>query len=363
MGKQRHVLGGCSLPALMLVSALCSTSEAGSGQAVGDAFLILADREGLHMLDREGRPLRTVTKTPASWPRYLPGRKEILFLHEGKDASLQLRRIELASGREELFARLPTFRSGQFYSRPDSDSAQRVERLSVRSVGDFQLGPQAACLHMRDRNHNMASVDADLRVDLATRSVQVLRLGCVGSECRPEIPYIGYLSAPCPTGGSEVGAVLRQMKEPPYFVRNERLQLRMPNGKDKTLALLQDGSDWGWMQLGITTRSLRWTTLQGNIDNGSDSLLRQVLLLDRQTGKIYPIPSSVNPSRGQSQPWPAALTKAKLAQVGDRTKLSTLEVGEDSTFTALGAEEKLIVENLLLIPGRAVVYLGGDIAF
>jgi hypothetical protein len=138
---------------------------------------------------------------------------------------------------------------------------------------------------------------------------------------------------------------------------------RAANGAAKPVAELKSRSGWGWDETGASSSSLRYTTLEGNLEQESDSLIRQVLLLDLQSGNISPIRTPEKQKLGETVPWPKPLSKDQLSQVGDSDKLATLSIGVDSTIRAVEAGDRLLIDRLLLIPGKTIVYLDGDVAF
>jgi hypothetical protein len=326
--------------------------------------LIVANPAGLHALANDGKLLRTLTKTPASRPRLLAGNKELLFLRQLEDFSIELRKLNLNSGQEELVVKVPRLSYEQFQKKIEGeDASNSAAPLRVYSDEGFRAGPAAVCLYLTNHNSNMADLEADVRVELATKKVQILHRGCAGPDCQKGLSFSGRRDEGCKTGDIRNAEASPPKKAYPFFIEDQRLMSRASNGAKKTIADLRSRSGWGWDEIGTFSSSLRYTTLQGNLEQESDSLLRQVVLLDKQTGNIYPISTPDIRKLGQSVSWPKPLTKGQLLQLRSGERLATLTVGVDSPIRAVGTDDKLLVEQLLLIPGKAIVYLDGHLAF
>lgn len=361
--KSHPVIRNVKRLSLLLLTLLHAAQADAQPESV-DEPLILANSAGLHALAHDGKLLRTLTKTPASRPRLQAGNREVLYLRQLEDFSLELRKLNLTSGQEELVVKVPKFSYDQFQKKIEGeDTGHSAAPMRVYSDEGFRVGPAAACLYLANHNSNMADLEADVRVDLATKKVQILHRGCAGPDCQKGLSFSGRRDESCKTGDSRNAEASPPKKAYPFFIEDQRLMSRAANGTKKTVADLRSRSGWGWDEAGAFSSSLRYTSLQGNLEQESDSLLRQVLLLDKQTGNIYPIITPDIRKLGQSVSWPKPLTKGQLLQLRSGERLATVTVGVDSPIRAVGTDDRLLVEQLLLIPGKAIVYLDGQLAF
>lgn len=323
---------------------------------------LLARSDGVFTIDAQGRVQKTLSRAAAETPRYLPtaGCSDVIFLHVSSTGATEVRQVRTTDGQETTIATLPRFRYRDFVAQgEDADITLMPAEESV-----MRIGREALCIHMMDRNLNMASYEASILVDLKQRKAQVLSLGCLRDDCRPGIPFVGTLSSACRVVESDsCSRVVKESKKRyPYFVQDRTLIAVTANGQKRRIASLQDGSNWGFLPWGPASRSGRWQPLFGNLDSSSDSLFRQVLLLDKQTGAIYPLPSAGEPRFGQRVPWPKPLSKKQLQAVNDPASLSTRFVASTSTLTALDLDEQLLIDGWLVTPGRPLLYLGGELA-
>jgi hypothetical protein len=353
-------LGGLLLLALLHPAAGQSPPASAPASAPAEEPpLVVANSEGVHLLTARGQLVRTLTKTSAEKPRFMAGKKEVLFLHHDVSV-IELRTINLTSGKEALLTKLPRIPESSFFKNEGGDPAlDSFMALNVYSDDALVVGPAAVCVRLTDGGSNMEAAAANLRVDLKTKKVKVLELGCAEPTCRRSFP--SYLDCDAGPAAPTPAAAAPAPKEYPYFVKDAQLMMRVANGAPKRIANLKSASQMGWDESGGASASQRYVTLQGNMEQESDSLVRRVLLLDRQTGSIYPLREATKV--GQSLPWPTPLSRAQLAKIGELDAIDTMLVGADQTFRTMNAGDELLVAPLLIVPGKAIIYLGGDLAF
>ena len=344
---------------LFIHSILLFMAEQGNAQQ----SYVLATEQGLFRIDARGRVEQKLSKTQAYAPRYLrtPTCTSIVFLHNTNDGAIEARQLGIAAGREESIATLSPF----YYSDFNQSGNKAEVRLEPQDESDILVGETGMCIHMMDRNFNMAQYEASVQIDFTTRKVQVLSLGCQAEGCKLGLPFLGHLSSNCQVGKSNQCSrwVGESKNRYPFRIKQQKLVEIDSRGKERRVASLKDRSNWGWQEWGPASRSGRWQLLQGNLEDDTDSLFRQALMLDRKTGLLYPIPLTESPQLGQQLPWPRPLSRTQLGTIHDPASLRTLSLSSTSHLRTLYLEDQILVDAWLVSPGKYVMYLGGDLAY
>src|SRR6185437_3747980 len=287
-------------------SADAGTGDAATGSVAAPSAkarsFVVASEQGIRVMGFDGKVLRTLTRTPAERPRFLPGEQEAIFYVEGEG---EVRRISLETGAVSVVAVLPkSFRTcGKM---PDYEQGHMFERgeLRIQDDLDFALDASkgAVCMALQDRNTNMMNVRVEVRVDLASGAV-VHRVE-YGGDCA---------------------------KRPPAWAGCDRRRRAVSPAAPFPVASLDAGADVTEEQV---SPSGRWSVLSvPNEYQGGDYIYRSLYLLDRQQRRIFPIAPG---------PFPAPAAPA---------------ANNESTFTAVGETpvhwldgDALVVGTLLVLP-------------
>jgi hypothetical protein len=325
--------------------------------------LVVGSDAGLQEVGLDGKVLATLTTTPARYPRYLPGsdRRVIVFLApRGKGPYApyaELRRFSLRERREETIAKLP--RQELRCSRRFPSDIARSELLIQDENHDFVLSRTAACLHLLDRNSNMASAQVSLRVDLGRGKVArrfiVISQGCrVGGRASADDarPFeCGRLAGRHLAGPASAPAL--RPAGPRY--RLERGRLIRVEGKRAVVAARMSAAfvEDPFTETKTLSRQDRYAVVKGASALG-DYLHYAVLVLDRETGNLYPVLAG---------PWPAPITPAKLRGWRPRElHRATRDVVGEEALHPIGAGSAFHVGTTLVVPGSHTVELPGQLA-
>lgn len=296
--------------------------------------LITGSREALEAWQPDGNSHRVISPGAAFHPRRFGHDHVIVLRPIGMDvregAVIDL--IALADGARHELAQLPPFSCAE-----QTDPGQpKPPGLDVEDPYDFEVHAtaQVACLGLMDATSNLASVRVRVRVDLATQHVQRwLALG-EGDCTPPEDVQAGDPAA----DGTCWGVAQTQAVDPdpaafPYTFDEEHI--RMPAAPRGGAKVQMRG-----YQVERVSPSGRWLLLTGDYAEKAVTY-RRLALLDRSTGKVFPV---------NGGPWPPPLgasgTKIKLP-----IKQSQL-VPSAADVRWLGAPERevLLVDQAVIRP-------------
>lgn len=306
--------------------------------------LFVAGEAGLQEVGLDAHVMRTLTRTPARMPRFVPGSTDLLFV---AFEPFRLKRI----GRDGQNERDVAVLRSTFTVCPDAidvtpGQSYETSSLGIQSDDDFELDASGArvCFWLMDRNINMGDFRIELRVDLASGAVaelQELPDGCAPvGDPPPSCAPLAAPPAPAPPA------------DPPrvYAVEEGALLMR-ENGQTTTVVELDENDNFNE---GPHSPSGRWVLIDGHLVQG-DYIYRDVYLLDRHAGTIHPVRSGA---------WPAALTPAQLPRL-DAPEVPTMSiVGESSVRWLPGlGRDVLVIDALLITPGVGAVELPGDLAY
>jgi hypothetical protein len=320
-------------------AAVAAGSAAGSaGTAAGSAApagspvaseLVTGGSFGLAVIDGSGKVTRRLSKTPTSHPRWTADHKALVFLAE----SGELRRLELASRKESVIGKLPATLA------PCAGKTIDRTALSIQADEDFgfENGGGAICIRLQDRNINMADVIVSFRVELATGKVTpTIEM----SECSHEP---GDMPQGCHGELPEHAARQKESAKP--FAISDGV---LTHGKSRRK--LGRPSDYHEEQV---SPSGKWSIVGGNLSNG-DYIERDLFLLDRDTGKLYPLPRS-------ARTWPRPIPERDLGKLQRWSGRTVMVVGE-TTILWLGKEDSVAIGQLLVVPGASIAHFDGDLA-
>jgi hypothetical protein len=202
------------------------------------------------------------------------------------------------------------------------------------------------------RNVNMASVVLDVRIDLRTRRVE--RWLAVGEDVCTPPPGV-----PLGSATSECRGDAEPRTESPTPERAYAYD--MPDADGRVIETTPQGARIA-LQLGLDyspearSPSGRWLVLGGDTEEGDD-LYRRLSLLDRESGRVFPIipgaawPTAIEAGHGSPPALPLPIERAVL--VSGETDVRWLEAPN---------EELLVVGNAIIRPGAKSFRVDGAIA-
>jgi hypothetical protein len=313
-------------------SAAAPAFAAGSASPVarrGPPGLVTGGDFGLAVIDADGRVVEQLSKTPASHPRWTADHQALVFLADGGE----LRRLELASGKEVVIGKLPATLS------PCPGKAIDRTKLRIQSDDDFafEKGGRAICVRLQDRNINMADVIVAFSVELATGKVTpTIEM----SECQHEPGAMpegcrGTLPEPASRGTDAARAF--EISEGVLRRGKSRRKLGRPR-------------DYSEEEI---SPSGRWALVGGNHSDG-DYIERDVFLFDHDTGKLYPLPEAATT-------WPRPIPDRDLARLESWSGRTVMAVGE-TPIVWLGQGDTVAIGRRLVVPGVRIAQFEGDLA-
>ncbi|MET0389379.1 MAG: hypothetical protein ABW321_25620 [Polyangiales bacterium] len=321
--------------------------------------LIVGSMRGLEAWQRDGSSKRVISADPALHPRWLD--KHTLLVLRPEEDAYDLRRgfVERVSldGRRERGAQLPDVDCNLSEEEDDVENHEGALPLDVEGPDAFLVDRELgiACIDMMDRNINMANVAVDVRLDL--RSGQLQSFLSVGDKQCKAPPHVkvgrpdadSACSTDDPNEGDDESV---DDGEYAFGFDSDRHWVWRRNGTTRVKHVII--SEY---QLESTSPSRRWQLIGGDVEEG-DYIHRSVLLLDRQTGELFSVPPS---PRAWSTSAPLVAAKGRL-----RTPVrDTADVVGESDVRWLGStpeSELLVIDHLVIAPGRAIFDVDGEIA-
>ncbi len=303
----------------------------------GERVEIVASLDGLREIGADGTALRTLSATPSAMPRYTSDRRAVVFLARGR---AEVRRLSLDDCRETTVAALPrgvgARCGGEFGADYDpTEFVQSDDAMGLTADGS------ALCLHVMDRNLNMMNVEVVMRVALdgATVTQRVTTPDtCETPRVAPGTPPLCE-TAPIPPR--------RNTDAQPFAIEGNRIVRRVPRGRSVTVRAFE-GSD---VNVDEVSSSGRWQVFSANVSEG-DTISRDLLLFDAQTGRVHPIVEGA---------FPPALDAATIRAIRGVHEHTATATGE-TKISFVDPGERLWVGGLLVIPGERGVAVGGDLA-
>lgn len=305
--------------------------------------LVVGNEQALLLWSIDGSSHYTLSEGAALHPRRVA--EDAVLVVRAESANLQrgalLERISLIDGSRVAVATLPAFACA-------NGTEEELLGLDVQEPYDFVVDPQGkrAYLTLMDRNANMADVQLKVRVELD--SGRVARWQTLGEpECLPP-PGV---SPGDPDEDQWHTLTLRSSTEATArkytFDFDSESSWVLKSGEPATHLpdYLAEGA----------SPSGRWLVLGGELQEG-DYIHRNLLLLDREDGNVYPILE-------QPGPWPAPLAAAKRAVKVPESGMADV-VGESDVRWLSFSEsvELLIVDQLVVQPAKRSWAFEGQLA-
>jgi len=313
--------------------------------------IVVGSMRGLEA-HRIGRPdKRMISAGPALYPRWIDPDTVLVVVPKQAPkgdgpvllaGGATLERIAVRLGMRRKLADIPPF----VCSKDTALGAQ----LSLQAADDFYLTGGSACLALMDRSANMANLILRVRTGLADGKVD--RALLVGAdECGPQAEVHG--GAPATDGPCEQA---REDAEPgdksgvvrAYAFVDESLKQNAPGRKGRTLTHLEG------YELRSVSPSGRWALLTGDLEEG-DTLNYRLLLLDRDTGSIHPLPA-------RAGGWPDALPGQPAVLPVPVAQAALWPVETDLRWVERDGKELLVVGELLVAPLLWLRSVGGAVA-
>lgn len=266
--------------------------------------LFVADGKGIREVDYDGITIRSIIVGKARWPRITPDHKELIYFAPDRG---ELRRVALDTGTTATVVKLPSkFRLCETVKRaePNRLPEYSLADLSVSSPGDFTIDKsgQFACLNLMDRNANMAHVAFELRVPLnGGKLVTMVSLprGCDTPKVQSCRQLKNEASSKTKLGHYGV--------QDGWLTAGHKKLVQLGPGDFKKEAVSPSG---------------KWVVIGGN-GQDTDSVERQVFLLDQKTGVVRTI-DETSKELTQDQ---LRTMDVKSASVADDTDIRWLDDG------------------------------------
>ncbi|MGK0360140.1 MAG: hypothetical protein ACI9U2_002452 [Bradymonadia bacterium] len=305
----------------------------------GPPPLLVTRPDGLHVIDLQGKVRRTLLSGPVVWAHRLPGAQ--LAVDRGPKGLFVLP----LDGKPRALAKLPVVSGCGFTVKTTAGEPQ----LRVQSVHDVthSVDGRWLCLSVMDRNANMADVQADFDVELATGKVAARlamapncpNLKITPSRCRQE-------ARPKPASKPASNPATKAW---PFSWNAKRAVFAGEPGAALDLCAGAPADQCDTSMSVAVSPSGRWRLVR--LATGAGDYMHHALFaLDHQTGGVYPIVEGA---------WAPALTlKQRQKLQSDYSAVSSLDVVGEAYIAATGHAERFVVDDLLIIPGARVVRVG-----
>jgi hypothetical protein len=284
--------------------------------------IVVVGEGGVKELGLDGAVIRTLGSTPGRSPRWLPGKRELVFLGTKDGVSTELRALVLADGAERRIAKLPLRPPcpPKAYKAADEE----VPVLDLTNEEELRVTPKGdtVCMTASDYSADLRTIDLELAIGLADGKVDAAFV-FGGDQCdreheeRPEV-----CESPDDEGSPEAPEI-----ESPFS--NTYVESRSPDGH--------------WLLVELASAL-------------GDVLHRQLVLYDARTKKSYPLPRN---GKGE---WPEPMAKVPAIRGEDVTIPGLPEVGGEEAIVWVG-EHHLVIGRTLFVAGERVVELPGDVAY
>lgn len=292
------------------------SSPAAAPQGAERPIIIATDR-GLEEIDAAGSILRRLSPTPARRPRFLPD-GSVLFVAVG---FAELRRVGVdGKGERPAGVISPQVAAQCDASFPRPWDPARLLFADADMVVD--RSGDAVCMHLSDGREADSRASVWLRVSLSKSGGVELVCGAAPPEddfwCHP-----AARESSAPTGA--------------YDLRDGHL---VEGG-----AAAEKGQDFGVeLTLDASSSSGRYALVSASVKRGGERA-RRVLVLDRESGDFFAIAQGSWPKPMGQSDW-KALAKGKD---------TTVRAAVQSDVRALDRGDLLVVDSLLITPGKRVI--------
>ncbi len=275
--------------------------------------LLIADGEGIHEVNLDGKRLKTIVTGYAASPRVLADGRVVFLRSDPEQVALALWMFT-PGGETKQVAQLPQRWNAEACKAELAVLGEDDVGLAPQAPGDFRLDAtkQAACLSLQDSNDNMANFGVTVWISLADGQTSQETTLDVENECAGPDPKtcidlpLEKVRDPAPAGSF------------PFAYASETGTLTRPDGATSKLCRTSDGEESCSF---VEQRSLtgRFELLSGEMDSG-DYIYRELVILDRQDGSLWAIPEdgpliSIEPSAvfaGMHEGWRSATGEADL---------------------------------------------------
>lgn len=313
--------------------------------------LIVGSRRGLEAWRRDGTGKRTISKIAALTPRWLD--TEVILVVQPKDSDdlgkgASIDRIVLATGDRAPIATLPPFVCAEAPPQVNQSVA-----LSIQDPGDFRIDRARgwACITLMDRNLNAASLSLEIRIDL--KSGKVARHVSVGEDFCPPPKGVTAGVKPGETCGFQprAKAIASQPKGYAFTFKAGDVVKRVSGRPQKVLHINEYEEE-------SLSPSGRWALLSGDQSDG-DYIHRQLILLDCESGQVFPI-------RATPGAWPLPLKPVRGNFLRIEVPITnTMSVVGESDVRWLGTSaesEVLVIDDMIIVPRRESFSVNGAVA-
>lgn len=361
-------------PAFLALATLASIATIGAGsraqRPAPAPVLVLSPSDGFLELDpRTGVAGRVVHATHASVARYRDATR-VVFLVEGSN---ELRELDLATGQARTIATLPGdvgLGCGGLWGTRAPGAPPREPYLvaeQLQFATSMAVDADRACFEVMDRNLNMASVVAQIEVDLHTSAVRsriTWLLEDEPSSCTA-IAEAEEEALPCTAllrARARAASTRGRARAASYTVRvvagGARGLLVPPSGPGRRLAIVAPS-------LETISPDGRWGVLGGNPEEG-DYIYRSLWLVDLVRGRVFGLAGAGGEQEdesgsAQARPWPAPLPARVLADA-ERIREAGFGAAGETSVRWMG-DALVLGETVLVRPGRSIVRLPGPLVW
>lgn len=312
-------------PAAGEIAALPAAEAPGTSPAPSAATLVVVGDGGVMELGLDGTVIRTLSTTPGRSPRWLPGKRELVFLATRRGVSKALHGIVLADGAERTIAKL-SLRPPCPKQAYEAEGME-VPRLELQTEQELRVTPKGdhVCMTASDHEADLRTTDLAIAIRLADGHVDTALIAG-GDTCEradEEWPAV------CSSDDDDTDAAEPEPEiESPF---------------EGTMALSRS-PDRRWLLV----------ELRGVL---GDVYHRQLVLYDTRTKKTYPLPRD---GKGE---WPTAMKSVPPRTGSEEEELipDLPEVGGAEAIAWVG-DHHLVIGRTLFVAGERIVELPGDAA-
>lgn len=346
---------------LLFVFGLLGGSSAWPAAA---QHIVTSRERGVLQVDDAGTVAAVLTSTPAVVGR-MRDATHVVFL---TPTTNELRELDLTSRTERVVATLPGdvgLGCGGAWGSDAEGDARREPYLvgdQLMFASSMAVDADRACFEVMDRNLNMASVIAQIEVDLHTGRVQswltfVLTDRASSCTALPEAEADALACTRLLRGSARRERAGSRPRAGRWTVHSSGSlgALVGPEGQRRALAIAEP-------MVETVSPDGRWAVIGGNREEG-DYIYRSLWLLELRRGLVFPIAASreEEPETGERTvaPWPRPLSRRELADAPAMLRHAYGVTGE-TAIRWLG-RTLVLGEALLVTPGRGSVALPGPL--
>lgn len=312
-------------PAAGEVAALPAAEPPTIPAAPSATTFVVAGDGGVMELGLDGAVLRTLSTTRGRSPRWLPGKRELVFLATRRGVSKALHGIVLADGTERTIAKL-SLRPPCPKQAYEAEGME-VPQLDLQTEQELRVTPKGdhVCMTASDHEADLRTIDLAIAIRLADGHVDTALI--VGGDT-------------CERADEEWPAVCSSDDDDTDAAEPEP-EIASPFEGTTALSRSPDR---------------RWLLVELRAVLG-DVYHRQLVLYDTRTKQTYPLPRS---GKGE---WPAAMKSVPPLTEGNGEEMipDLPEVGGAEAIAWVG-DHHLVIGRTLFVAGEKIVELPGDVA-